>query len=86
MSRILIIGGGAAGMMASVFAARNGHKVHIFSTALRKMKKQEKSATLPARDGATSPMPARWIRCSQACVPMKSFSTARFTALQIRMR
>ena len=30
MSRILIIGGGAAGMMASVFAARNGHKVHIF--------------------------------------------------------
>lgn len=30
MSRILIIGGGAAGMMASVFAARNGHKAHIF--------------------------------------------------------
>lgn len=30
MSKILIIGGGAAGMMASVFAARNGHEVHIF--------------------------------------------------------
>ena len=30
MGRILIIGGGAAGMMASVFAARNGHEVHIF--------------------------------------------------------
>ena len=30
MSKILIVGGGAAGMMASVFAARNGHEVHIF--------------------------------------------------------
>ena len=54
MSKVLIIGGGAAGMMASVFAARNGHEVHIFE----KMKKQEKSYTLPARDGATSPMHA----------------------------
>ena len=30
MSKILIVGGGAAGMMASIFAARNGHEVHIF--------------------------------------------------------
>ncbi len=30
MSKVLIIGGGAAGMMAGVFAARNGHDVHIF--------------------------------------------------------
>ena len=30
MYDLIIIGGGAAGMMASVFAARNGHKVHIF--------------------------------------------------------
>lgn len=30
MSKILIIGGGAAGMMAAVFAARNGHEVHVF--------------------------------------------------------
>lgn len=29
MSKILIIGGGAAGMMAGVFAARNHHEVHI---------------------------------------------------------
>ncbi len=29
MSKVLIIGGGAAGMMAGVFAARNGHEVHI---------------------------------------------------------
>ena len=29
MSKVLIVGGGAAGMMASVFASRNGHEVHI---------------------------------------------------------
>ena len=27
---VLIIGGGAAGMMAAIIAARNGHKVHIY--------------------------------------------------------
>lgn len=30
MSRVLIIGGGAAGMMAGIFAARYGHEVDIF--------------------------------------------------------
>lgn len=30
MSKVLIIGGGAAGMLAGIFAARNGHEVHIF--------------------------------------------------------
>lgn len=30
MSKVLIIGGGAAGMMAGIFAARNGHDVHIY--------------------------------------------------------
>lgn len=30
MSKVLIIGGGAAGMMAAVFAARQGSEVHIF--------------------------------------------------------
>ena len=30
MSRVLIIGGGAAGMMASVQAARNGHRVSVY--------------------------------------------------------
>lgn len=30
MSKVLVVGGGAAGMFASVFAARNGHEVHIF--------------------------------------------------------
>ncbi len=30
MSRILIVGGGAAGMMAAVHAAEKGHEVHLF--------------------------------------------------------
>lgn len=30
MSKVLIVGGGAAGMMAAVFAARNGHNVTIY--------------------------------------------------------
>ena len=30
MSKVLIVGGGAAGMFASVFAAKHGHEVHVF--------------------------------------------------------
>lgn len=30
MSKILIVGGGAAGMFASIFAARAGHEVHVY--------------------------------------------------------
>lgn len=30
MSKIFVIGGGAAGMFAAIFAARNNHEVHIF--------------------------------------------------------
>ena len=29
MSKVIIVGGGAAGMLASVYAARNGHEVHV---------------------------------------------------------
>ena len=30
MSRVLVIGGGAAGMMSAIIAARNGHEVHLY--------------------------------------------------------
>lgn len=30
MSKVLVIGGGAAGMMAALFAARNGQRVHLY--------------------------------------------------------
>ena len=30
MSKVLVVGGGAAGMFASIFAAKNGNEVHVF--------------------------------------------------------
>ena len=30
MSNVLVVGGGAAGMFAAIFAAYNGYEVHIF--------------------------------------------------------
>ncbi|MDD3404355.1 MAG: NAD(P)/FAD-dependent oxidoreductase [Hespellia sp.] len=30
MSKVLIVGGGAAGMMAAIVSARNGHEVHLY--------------------------------------------------------
>ena len=39
MSKVIIIGGGAAGMMAAVTAAENGHAVHVYE----KMKNWERS-------------------------------------------
>ena len=30
MSKVLVIGGGAAGMFAAIFAAYNGNEVHLF--------------------------------------------------------
>lgn len=30
MSKVIVIGGGAAGMMAALFAARNGHEVYLY--------------------------------------------------------
>ena len=30
MSKVIVVGGGAAGMFAAIFAARNGNEVHIF--------------------------------------------------------
>ena len=30
MSKVIIIGGGAAGMMAGIAAAENGNEVHLF--------------------------------------------------------
>ena len=34
MSKVLVIGGGAAGMFAAIFAAYNGNEVHIFEKSL----------------------------------------------------
>jgi predicted Rossmann fold flavoprotein len=39
MSKVAVIGGGAAGMFASIFAARNGNEVHVFEKNERLGKK-----------------------------------------------
>lgn len=49
MSRVLIVGGGAAGILASIFAARRGQEVMY----MRKMRSWERSFILQEKDGAT---------------------------------
>ena len=49
MSKVLIIGAGAAGMYAALAAARQGHQVHLFE----KNDRAAGSFLLQARDGAT---------------------------------
>ena len=53
MRKIIVIGGGAAGMMAAYAAALCGHQV----LCLKKMRRQERKYILPEREGAMSPMP-----------------------------
>lgn len=48
MATLAIVGGGAAGMLASVFAARRGLEVHLYE----KMKRQGKNYILPGRADA----------------------------------
>ena len=38
MSKVLIVGGGAAGMFASIFAAKNGNEVHVFEKKIKTWK------------------------------------------------
>ena len=46
--KVLVVGGGAAGMMAGVYLARAGHEVHI----LEKNEKLGKKVSSPARAAA----------------------------------
>ena len=48
MSKTAVIGGGAAGMMAAVFAARGGNEVHLYE----KTKNWGKSCLSPGRAAA----------------------------------
>jgi hypothetical protein len=76
MSRVFIIGGGAAGMMAGIFAARNGHKVHIYE----KNEKLGKKLSLQERAGAILPMPQIWTLSLLRLSVIPSFYIAGFTA------
>ena len=56
MSKVLIIGGGAAGMMAAVFAAKNGNKVEIFE----KNEKLGKKLFITGKADVTSQTQRNW--------------------------
>lgn len=81
MSKVLIVGGGAAGMFASIFAAKNGNEVHVFE----KMKNLERSFSSREKADAMSPMPVTWMNFSRIWYPMKNSCTAVFTDLPTRM-
>ena len=79
MSKVLIVGGGAAGMFASIFAAKNGNEVHVF------MKNLERSFSSREKADAMSPMPVTWMNFSRIWYPMRNSCTAVFTDLPTRM-
>lgn len=56
MDKIAIIGGGAAGMMASIFAARRGAEVHVYE----KNEKTGKKLYITGKGRCNRPMPAIW--------------------------
>lgn len=62
--RVIVVGGGAAGMMASIFAGKAGARV----TLLERGEKLGKKVTSPGKGAATSPMTARWMSsCTKWC-------------------
>ena len=63
MSRVLVVGGGAAGMMAALAAAGKGHRVTLFE-------KNEKLV------GAMLPMPVNHRNCLTMWSAIPSFCTA----------
>ena len=60
MSKVIVVGGGPAGMFAAIAAAERGHEVVLLE---RKMKSLGKSSTSPAKGGATSRMRGIWTPC-----------------------
>lgn len=81
MSRVAVIGGGAAGMLAAIAAAEHGHQVQLFE----KNEKLGKKYILQERDGAMLPTPVIQRSCLQRLCTIPSFFTAAFTALQTRI-
>lgn len=81
MAKIIIIGGGAAGMAAAVFLGEQNHQVHLFE----KNEKLGKSCLLQERDAAISPIPVMRRLFFNLLSVTLSFFTALFTAIQTGM-
>ena len=74
MSKVLIVGGGAAGMFASIFAAKNGNEVHVFE----KNEKLGKKLFITGKGRCN-------VNFSRIWYPMRNSCTAVFTDLPTRM-
>ena len=59
MSKVLVAGGGAAGMFAAIFAAYNGNEVHIFE----KNEKLGKKLFITGKGAVILQMQEIWILC-----------------------
>lgn len=80
MSRVVVIGGGPAGMFAAIAAAENGHHV----TLLEKMRNWERSFLSQERDGVILPIQVIWMCSFKVSWPTGSFYTVHFTHMTIR--
>lgn len=67
---VIVIGAGAAGMMAAGTAARDGKRVLL----IEKMDKSAVKSVSRAKGAATSPTPARPRSLPRRCVPTRNFS------------
>ena len=81
MSKVLIVGGGAAGMFASIFAAKNGNEVHVFE----KNEKLGKKLFITGKGRCNVTNACDVDELFQNMVPMRNSCTAVFTDLPTRM-
>ena len=81
MKRFLIIGGGAAGMLASVYAARNGMEVHLFE----QNEKLGKKLFITEKADATLPTAVPQRNCLSPSLPTRAFYTVPSTGTRTTM-
>ena len=80
MKQVIVIGGGAAGMMAAIWAARSGNQV----TILEKNEKLGKNYLLQEKAAAISRMAVILVTFFCPLCPMKSLCIVLFTAFPMR--
>ena len=83
MSKVVVIGGGAAGMFASIAAAGCGHQVVVYENLLKRMKSLERNFISREKADAILPMPVIWKACSMRSEQMQSFYTVVFMDTRI---
>ncbi len=81
MQKVIVIGGGAAGIMAAIAAKERGANV----TLLEKISKSAKRSLLPVRGAATLPMQVPWKISLQTFRGMGHFFTVPYINSPILM-